>query len=407
MRAPVVTLNDQVKLEGRADSAQALLSVVGLVGLGLGGILGWRQGDGLSYFLHSYLTSYCFFLSITLGALFFVLIQHATRAGWSVAVRRIAEILAANIPILAILFLPILLPMFLDNHRLYLWSDAAVVAQDAVLRHKEAYLNLPFFAVRCLLYFAVWWALSRFFLRSSTHQDASGDPTWTTRMERWSGPALILYALTVTFAAFDWLMSLEPRWFSTIYGVYVFGGAFLAGLATIILVAIALQARGWLVHSITAEHYHDLGKLLFGFVIFWGYIAFSQYLLIWYANIPEETIYYRLRQSNGWATISLLLLFGHLFIPFLGLLPRAMKRRKAPLVFWSIWLLVFHWLDLYWLVMPTCSPQAGPSFGLTDLALLVGLGSLFGAGVLRIARDRALVPMNDPRLSESLAFENV
>jgi hypothetical protein len=142
-------------------------------------------------------------------------------------------------------------------------------------------------------------------------------------------------------------------------------------------------------------------------VIFWGYIAFSQYMLIWYANIPEETVYYLLRQTGGWAGVSLLLLFGHLFVPFFGLLPRGMKRRSLPLAFWAVWLLIFHWIDLYWLVMPSEQPKAGPVFGLLDVCLLVGLGSLALAGTLRVARDRALVPLRDPRLGESLAFENV
>lgn len=407
MHLPRTLSNERVKLDRTADTTAAVLAVVGLVGLGLGTWLGWSEHDGFSYLLHSYLVNYSFFLSIMLGALFFVLLQHATRAGWSVAVRRIAEILAGTVGLLAVLFVPILLPMLLGNASLYPWSDPSVIANDALLQHKTPYLNLPFFALRAVFYFAVWWLLARFYLGTSTRQDASGDLRATLRMERWSGPALVLYALTVTFAAFDWLMSLEPHWFSTVYGVYFFGGGFLAGLAAIILASLGLQASGRLRQAITAEHYHDLGKLLFAFVIFWGYIAFSQYMLIWYANIPEETVYYQLRQSNGWAGVSLLLLFGQLFIPFFGLLPRAMKRRRGPLVFWSVWLLVFHWIDLYWLVMPSVRPASGPRFGLLDLCLLVGLGSLWVAGALRLARRRALVPLNDPRLGESLAFENL
>jgi hypothetical protein len=407
VRFTTTIADDRVTLDRLADRAGALLAVVGLAALALAALLGWMRGDHLSYFLHAYLTSYGFFLSVSLGALFFVLIQHATRAGWSVAVRRIAEILAANIPMLAILFLPIVIPMLLDNYSLYPWTDPRLVAQSDLLQHKQAYLDVPFFGARCVLYLAIWQWLSRYFLGRSVQQDQSGDPRLTSAMERLSGPALLLYGGTVTFAAFDWFMSLEPKWFSTIYGVYFFSGAIVAGIAAIILAAVALQASARLTQSITVEHYHDLGKLLFAFVIFWGYIAFSQYLLIWYANIPEETIYYRLRQTGGWAGVSLLLLFGHLLIPFFGLLPRAMKRRKLFLALWAVWLLVFHWVDMAWLVMPSCDVQAGPRFGLIDVCLILGLGSLFLAGALRVARDVPLVPLKDPRLGESLAFENV
>lgn len=402
--APVIS--DRVTLASLAARALPVLAVVGLAALAVAVGLGAIRGDGFAYFLHSYLTNYCFVLSIALGALFFVLIQHATRAGWSVVVRRISEILAANVPVLIVLFLPILVPILLGNHALYEWTDPALVAADHLLEHKSPYLNVTFFGIRCVLYFAVWWLLTRFFLRRSVEQDQSGDPSLTTRMERFSYPGLLLFAGTITFAAFDWLMSLEPRWFSTIFGIYYFSGAIVGGTATIILAAMALQAAGRLTLAVTTEHYHDLGKLLFGFVVFWGYIAFSQYMLIWYANIPEETMYYLLRQTNGWAAVSLALVFGHLLIPFFGLLPRAAKRRKGPLAFWCVWLLVFHWIDIYWLVMPNYAPEAGPPLGLIDILLLVGLGCLYLASALRVVGERALVPVKDPRLGESLAFEN-
>ncbi|NUQ61613.1 MAG: quinol:cytochrome C oxidoreductase [Pirellulales bacterium] len=409
MMRPTATLrihDDHVTLAALGARAFPLLAGIGLAALALAAVLGAVRGDGFSYFFHSYLTNYCFVLSIALGALFFVLIQHATRAGWSVAVRRISEILAANVSVLLVLFLPVLAPVLLGSHALYEWTSPAAVAGDHLLEHKSPYLNVPFFGIRCVFYFAVWWLITRFFLRRSVQQDHSGDASLTLSMERFSGPALLLFAVTVTFAAFDWLMSLEPRWFSTIYGIYYFSGAILAGVAAIVLAAAALQASGRLTMSVTAEHYHDLGKLLFGFVIFWGYIAFSQYMLIWYANIPEETVYYLARQTNGWAGVSLALAFGHLLVPFVGLLPRSMKRRKGVLAFWCVWLLVFHWLDMYWLVMPNYSPDAGPPFGLIDVALLVGLVCLYLASAVRVAGGEALVPIKDPRLGESLALEN-
>lgn len=399
--------DDRVTLAALGARAFPVLAVVGLAALAIAVGLGVIRGDGFAYFFHSYLTNFCFVLSIALGALFFVLIQHATRAGWSVAVRRISELLAANVPVLFVLFLPVLVPILLGNYALYEWADPAAVAKDHLLEHKSPYLNVPFFAIRCVFYFAAWWLLTRFFLRRSVEQDQSGDPSLTTRMERFSYPGLLLFAVTVTFAAFDWLMSLEPRWFSTIFGVYYFAGSIVAGIAAITLAAAALQASGRLTMSVTTEHYHDLGKLLFGFVIFWGYIAFSQYMLIWYANIPEETVYYLARQTNGWAPVSLALLLGHLLIPFFGLLPRAAKRQKWPLAFWCVWLMVFHWIDMYWLVMPSLAPGEAPPLSLIDPLLLAGLGCLYLASAVRTTGDRALVPLSDPRLGESLAFENI
>ena len=224
-------------------------------------------------------------------------------------------------------------------------------------------------------------------------------------MEKLSAVALILFGLSVTFAAFDWLMSLEPHWFSTIYGLYFFAGAVVAFFAAIILAALALQRGGWLAQSITTEHYHELGKLLFGFIVFWGYMAFSQYMLIWYANIPEETGWYVDRQTGPWTAVSLVLLFGHLLIPFFGLLSREVKRRRILLGAWAAWMLVIHWVDLYWLIMPTFAPGHLP-FGPTDLCCMIAVGGPFLAGLLWSARGRALLPMKDPRLDESLAFEN-
>jgi hypothetical protein len=309
-------------------------------------------------------------------------------------------------PYMAILFLPIVVPVLLGSDSLYPWADRQMVAADEVLRHKAGYLHPAWFAVRAALYLLVWWLAARFYLRRSIEQDASGDARLTLSMERASPIVLLLYGVTVTFASFDWLMSLTPQWFSTIFGVYFFSGLMVAAIAAIILMALALQSTGRLTSSITIEHYHDLGKLLFAFVVFWGYIAFSQYMLIWYANIPEETQWYLPRQSGPWVGLSLVLLFGNLLIPFCGLLPRAVKRHKGLLAFWAVWLLVMHWIDLYYLIMPSLEPTSLP-LGPIDVCCLVGVGGIFGAGLLRAAGDRSLVATGDPRQEEGLAFENV
>jgi hypothetical protein len=382
--------------------------LVGVAGLAVGAWLGWRRGDGWHYFSHSYLLNYCFFLSISLGGLFSVAVDHATRAGWSVAVRRLAEIFAANIPCLTFLFLPIIVPVLLGSPISYPWNDPSAVASDGLWKCKTPYLNPGFFGVRCVVYLAVWGLIGRFYLKRSLEQDATGDPNLTLRMERLSPVALLLYAVTITFASFDWLMSLSPAWFSTIFGVYFFSGAVVAFFAAIILAAMLLQLGGRLRGIITTEHYHDLGKLLFAFVIFWGYIAFSQYLLMWYANIPEETHWYLVRQSGPWLGVSIALLLGNLLLPFCGLLSRHVKRRRWSLAFWAAWLLVMHWIDLYWLVMPQVGgPHAAAlPFSPIDICLLIGIGGIYFAGLVYLAGQNSLVPLGDPRLGESLAFEN-
>ncbi len=388
-----------------AGRGRAVLGLAGMAALAGSLALGWSRGDGLRYFLHSYLLYYAYVLSIALGALCFVALQHACRAGWSVSVRRLSELLAAPMPLLAVLALPILVPALLGKGALYCWADPSAAAGDELLAHKAPYFNPFFFAARAAGCFLVWWLLARYFLVQSARQDHSRDARLTLRMERLSGPALLLLALTVTFAAFDWLMSLDPRWYSTIFGVYYFSGAIVGFLAAVILLAMLLQRGGRLTASVTVEHYHDLGKLLFAFVIFWGYIAFSQYLLIWYANIPEETGWYLVRQTGDWAGVSVLLLCVHLLLPFFGLLSREVKRRKVLLGFWAVWMLAAHWIDVYWLVMPSVSPTR-PPLAMVDFGCLAGLGCLYLAAVAHAAQGRALLPLGDPRLPESLAFEN-
>jgi hypothetical protein len=403
---PELSSNESVTLSGVAPAKQYGLAIAGGVCLIIALILGWANDDGLKHFLHTYLVSYSFYLSISLGALFFVALHHASRAGWSVCVRRVMEVVAANLFLLAILFLPILGAAMFGGSSLYEWTDPAVVEGDEILEGKSAYLNITRFAISAVAFFGIWGALIWFFWRRSLQQDESGDVSLSLLMERVSYPTLIVFALTVSFASFDWLMSLTPHWFSTAYGVYFFSGAVVASLSAVILLLIGLQATGRLTSTITTEHYHELGKLLFSFIVFWGYIAFSQYMLIWYANIPEETEWYLPRQEGGWIAISLILLFGHLFIPFFGLISRQAKRNKKILGFWAVWMLVVHWLDIFYLVVPDAT-EPGVRFGLIDVFCLVGLGLVFFAGILLCAGNRSLIPTKDPRLGESLGFENL
>jgi hypothetical protein len=378
------------------------LLAVGVLGLlGAWGLASGTEG-GWARFYASYLVSFVFFLSLALGAIFFVLVQHATRAGWSVAVRRLAEGVAPNV-FVPMTFLAV--PILFGLRTLYPWTDTAAVAADHLLHAKEPWLNVPFFLVRTVFYFGVWSAMAIWFHRKSTEQDGSGDPRLTQSMEKTSTAALIFFAFTVTFFAFDYLMSLTPHWYSTIFGVYFFAGCVLGFFALMSVLAFLVQRAGALRRTITTEHYHDLGKLIFAFTVFWAYIGFSQYMLMWYANLPEETSWYAARQTGSWTTVSLLLLFGHFLVPFLALMSRNVKRRKPLLVAAATWMLAMQWADMYWLVMPGKSPGVVP-LSLMDLAVFLGVGGLFFAAAVRRLGAHALVAVRDPRLSESLGYEN-
>ncbi|MFQ5653377.1 MAG: quinol:cytochrome C oxidoreductase [Planctomycetota bacterium] len=352
---------------------------------------------------HSYLVSACFYLTIGLGALFFVIIHHLTRAGWSTALRRIAEAVSLNLALMALLFLPVILPGGVG--RLYKWAHPD--PGDALIAVKGAWLSSGWFAARILLYFAIWIAFSLFYHRQSVRQDESGDMEITRRMARLSPIACILFAFSVTFASFDLLLSLDAHWFSTIFGVYFFAGCVVSFHSFLALIAFWLQQNGRLESSITSAHYHDVGKMIFAFIVFWTYIAFSQYMLIWYANLPEETGWYLRRQgTEGWTAASFVLLFGHFLLPFLLLLSRHVKRRKGALAVAAVWVLLIHWFDIYYLVMPQVS-AGGFRLRIIDAALFIAMGGLFLAATAWNLRGSALIPERDPRLPESLAFENV
>lgn len=373
--------------------------------------LGWAASP--ERFAHSYLVAFWFATTLSLGGLFFVILQHLTRAGWSVTARRPAEWLASFLPVCALLFIPVVLL----RYRLFgAWmgtpgtpgtpgTAGTGALQDELLRSKSAFLNPPFFFARAALYFSVWGALAYFFSKSSREQDESGDLALTRRMRALSGPATLLFALTVSFAAFDWLMSLQPHWYSTIFGVYVFAGAAVAAFAALALMLIALQRSGALRQVSTVDHRHDVGKFLFGFTIFYAYIAFSQYFLIWYANLPEETVFYAVRWAGSWRAASLMLVLAHFPVPFALLLSRAGKRSGPVLGAAAGILLLAHYLDLYWLVMPLASPATAAPRPVDFAALAGPLGVLAGFVAWRAARG-PLYPTRDPLLHEAVRLES-
>ncbi|MFQ5631243.1 MAG: hypothetical protein ACE5I1_20925, partial [bacterium] len=273
-------------------------------------------------FYHSYLTAFFFWVTIGLGGLFFTMLHHLTGATWSVVLRRFAESIMVALPVMVILFLPIIPGL----HDLYHWTHEEAVATDHILQQKAPYLNIPFFLIRVLVYFGVWFLMARTLRGYSLKQDADTQVDFNDKMRKFSAPGMLLFALTLTYAAFDWLMSLNPHWYSTIFGVYIFTGSLLDVLAFILLSALYLRGKGILQNVITIEHYHDLGKLLFAFKVFWAYISFSQYMLIWYGNIPEETEFFLQRWEGSWKIVSLIIVFCHFALPFLILATRAAKR---------------------------------------------------------------------------------
>ncbi|MBK8099206.1 MAG: quinol:cytochrome C oxidoreductase [Planctomycetes bacterium] len=415
--------------DGDLKGAQMGLLGAGIAMLALSCAFGmFADGDTKKRFFFSYLVGYMGVLGICLAALFFTMLQHITRAGWSVVVRRIAENVAAVLPFMLLLFLPIVVGA---EHLFHHWWHPNPA--DTVLAGKKAWLDSTFFFVRVGIYFAIWLVLAWFFRKQSLLQDQTGDPTINLRLARLAAPGLLLFALSITFAAFDWIMSLDPHWFSTIFGLTYFAGAFMSFLAFTVLFARFLGSKGYLKDAITTEHYHDLGKLLFAFMVFWTYTNFSQYMLIWYANLPEETAFFEHRHHGGWGAIGTLLIFGHFFFPFAFLMSRHVKRHPVGLAFGAIFMLVMHWVDMQFLIVPNFHPTAaaahaevphaeGQSFvgnfthglgewmhGLTihDFLCFFGMLSFVAGMALLNMRKTNLLPTRDPRLAESLHFVNI
>jgi len=383
---------------GRANLFATLLIVLA-VGLGSASILGWL--DEPRRLVFSYLTALMFVTSVSLGALAWLLIMHLTGAIWSTTLRRLLENLTTPLPWIALLFIAVALNL----SRLYEWADTARVAANAELARKAVWLNPTAFNIRMAFCLGTWAFIAALLSRSSVRQDRTSDPSLVRRMGAISTWGTVAVALTASLAAFDWLMSLDAHWSSTIFAVYFWAGALVSALAALILFVLTLHSFGYLRQSITTEHLHDLGKLLFGFVIFWAYIAFSQYFLIWYANFPEETRWYVIRRTGDWNTLSWALVFGHFAVPFFLLLPRATKRNPFWLGFVSMWILAFHYADLYWLIMPAYHVEQ-PDPRWLDVSLPLTLVCCCGAIIARACQARPLIPIGDPRLTESIAFRN-
>jgi hypothetical protein len=375
----------------RVRRAALIIGVVALAVSVLGGVADPAQ------FFRSYLVAFIYWLSIALGCFAIAMLHHLSRGAWGLMIRRILEAASRTLPLLALLFVPLLFGLA----HLYHWARPEEVRVDELLRHQAAYLNVPFFAARALLYFAIWGIFAFALNRMSLRQDAGGAPGLARRMQLVSAPGLALYCLTATFAAIDWLMSLDSHWASSIYGFYFVGGQAVSALAFVILVALVLSRRPPLHDVLRPEHFHDYGKLLLTFVVLWAYFATSQLIIIWQGNLADEVSWYRGRLQGGWAGVSLFLVGAHFALPFLLLLSRDLKRDVRRLATVAALLLVMRWVDLFWLSAPAFSPDHVRVHWL-DLMLPIALGGLWIGAFASELGKRPLLPVHDPSLAEAL-----
>ncbi len=346
---------------------------------------------------HTYLVNYFFWFSISLSGLFFIALSYITGSVWVSPLKRIPEAFTAFLPVAFVL----LLILILGLHPLYEWTHTPEVLKDPILKGKIPYLNVPFFLGRNLLSFLIWIGTAFVLVKNSLRQDQTGSPHLTHLNRKIAAPFLVFFAFSFTLFAFDWLMSLEPHWFSTIFGVYCFAGLFQSGLAMMILFLVSLRKKGLFKETINENHLHDLGKLMFAFCVFWAYIAFSQYMLIWYGNLPEEIPYMIRRTEGSWTPVALALLFGKFIIPFFLLISRPAKRNENYLAFVAAWVLAAQWLDIYWLVFPLVGT---PVFGWMELGVFVGFLGLFVLSVTLVLQRIPLLAAKDPWLSEGLHY---
>jgi hypothetical protein len=398
--------------QGR-NMSKVLLS---LLGVGIGALLitlcvGFIAQPGSvlrKQFAFSWLFAFMYFFTMLFGCFFWMLVHHATDSGWGIVVRRQMENLASLLPWMALFFVP----LFIFRSDVWLWITAKNnLAADPALRDKFGYFELhlgtfviPFFWLRAVFYFLFFGVATRYFRQTSIKQDSDGDPKWSVEMRGRSFPSLLLFAACVTFSAFDWLAALDHHWSSTMWGVYIFAGAGGSSMSLIILVVLGLKNVGYL-KFINEEHYHIMGKLLFTFTVFWAYIGFSQYMLIWYGNIPEETEWFIRRNVESWNGWSIFLVIGRFFIPFLFLLFQFTKRNPRLLALIAFWTLGMHLLDTFITVLPFVHPT-GFQVSALDLLSLLAIGCPLAFLFLRTLRGASLFPVRDPRLLESLRLSN-
>jgi hypothetical protein len=404
------TDSDNIRLPQSWQSKTYLLAAAGFALILISAVVFMVSGvDVKRIFMHSYLANLVFCLSFGIAAMFFVLISFLTRAAWNASIRRWAEIISMTLPWMSLLFIPILgLVLAGKGAPLYEWNQskqALIDAHQPVVAEKLDYLNGPFFTIRAVVALVAWSLIVAYYFNASRKEDETGDVNLTISRQWYSGPLVMFFALSVSMAAFDWVMSLDADWYSTVFGVYLFAGSMFGFFGLMISSLTMLTNSGKLKGYVNTEHFHDLGKFQFGFTMFWSYIAFSQMMLQWYGNIPEETAWFKNRLVNGWEYLSYGSILLHFALPFLGMMSRHVRRHRIGAFFWACWALGAHWLDMTFLVMPNSGPAT-----LTMLLghFLCGLGmfSIFWSMVLLRASGIPLVAVRDPRLREGLSYAN-
>jgi hypothetical protein len=350
-------------------------------------------------FFESYLVGFCFAAFTLLGCMFFVFVQYLTGSAWTASLRRIMENIMVSVPAGFLLFIPVVV----GASHLYSWTNTHLALTDPVIRGKAGFLNERAFMIRAAVYFALWTIWAYGVWHQSTKQDTTKSILQTHAASKWSAPGLLIVMFSGSLASFDWVMSLDPHWYSTIFGLYCIAGGAGCFFAITTLIAQGFQKSGELKHSITPDHYHDLGKWMFALAVFWTYMAVSQYLLIWYANIPEETIFFRNRLVGGWTGISVFLPIGRFVIPFALLIGRAAKRNQNMLRLAALWIILMEFYDLYWLIMPNFYPN-GPELHWLDVAALGGVLSVFGLVFWSRFHRHPMVVLGDLRFEQGLHF---
>jgi hypothetical protein len=399
--AEVTITQDRIRGGGAAFRWSLGLGVVGLTATAAFYFLGGPAAHATV--LGGYLVAFTYWVGIAVTATIWNATFHAAAAKWMVVLRRPLESIGATLPIFILLFLPILLGM----STVFPWvhpSSAMSAEQLELLSHKAPYLNVPSFLIRAAVYFAVWWFVADRLRRWSLKQDEVGGTEPTRHMRRLGAGSLPFLGLTITFAGFDWLMSVDPFWISTIFGAYYFAGSFLSVMCVVsVVIALTQKDSKGLGGVVSKHHLYNVGKLMLAFTAFWTYCAFSQFMLIWIANIPEESAWYVVRMRGGWSNVGVFLIVANFFIPFFTLLSRSLKFHPRRLAVVAVWLLVVHYVDIYWLVMPGLFP-AGPQPHLAHLTACVGVGGMAVATALWRARGHFAIPVKDPNLTYSVRY---
>jgi hypothetical protein len=348
-------------------------------------------------FYRSYLWSYVFIVGVSVGSMAWLMLQYLTGGAWGVVIRRPAEAAVRTLPLVALMFVPVIIGI----PNLYKWAHAAIVNADPVLKHKSSYLNVPFFIGRAVVYLGMWNLIGFLLNKWSAREDAEGGLLPHRKMATIAAPGIIFWAFSITFMAIDWVLSLDPHWFSTIFGMLFMVGQGLSSMAFLVTLMVLLSYRAPLSGILTPRHLHDLGKFLLALVMVWAYFSFSQFLIIWAGNLPEEIPWYLERLRGGWQYVSLALVIGHFALPFALLLSRDLKRNFKVLASIAVFILLMRFVDIYWLVAPDYRIA---EFGLSwmDFAAPLGICGLWLAYFLMQLEKRPLLPVNDPHLEEAL-----